>query len=205
MKKRELENRISVVEKLTKQHAERLDELSAVKETRSSIDEQILEVRRLLKISVLQRGYSKGNAESAERAQLNIDRLTDELSRLYAGEEARRPTVFDGFWNRIKPEDPVGRNNKGTIDPPIATRTYPAEEKIKSWAGEDLPYIEKQLRDVLRVPEDQDLQKSIHQNGLTVVAVEAKTIGTETLLLLTPEGETLFKITRDKAARYSLK
>ena len=176
MKKRELELKLNVIEDLLREHEIALYELC-------------------------------GDAPSA-RLQENSKLRLESYDRLCSTEAgfmfAKERNKILSYRNLLSEKfDSPGDNGifGGTRRP----RLTPAEEKIKSWAGEDLPYIEKQLRDVLRVPEDQDLQKSIHKSGLTVVTVEAKTLGTETLLLLSPEGETLFKITRNNAAKYSLK
>lgn len=63
---------------------------------------------------------------------------------------------------------------------------------LKDFAGDDTPYVEKLLKPLGDTPR-------------TLIHLKSPELGTETLVVLSPEGETLLKIVKDNSRKFEVR
>ncbi len=103
-----------------------------------------------------------------------------------------------------------------TGDEPILRGRWKAEDMPKKgiteklilagFAGEDTPYVEKLLERAIDDPKAFSQPYAyFEKTGARLVHLKSPELGTETLVVLSPEGETLLKIVKDNSRKFEVR
>lgn len=152
-------------------------------------------------------------AEAAERIRVKNDSKCGTSSAMRPGgvvspktdTAAEPPTGKKGgfcLWPTFEPEEPIHISCESLLDfsdsfwgalrsrsEVIQSRN---ERQLRAFAGDDTPHVEKLLEPLGDTPR-------------TLVHLKSPELGTETLVVLSPEGETLLKIVKDNSRKFEVK
>lgn len=150
----------------------------------------------------------RGNGDPKKQGCEAVGPVTAKLLRSRDAEIERLEWENTALRKLLAANDPIGVREKDlqviekTGDEPILRGRWKAEDMPKKgiteklilagFAGDDTPYVEKLLKPLGDTPR-------------TLVHLKSPELGTETLVVLSPEGETLLKIVKDNSRKFEVK
>lgn len=87
----------------------------------------------------------------------------------------------------------------------LKVATPSTEKIIEDFAGDDRSHVYSLIEKHLSVSRTDSVSEMLEKRGEKVVHLKSPELGTETLVVLSPEGETLLKIVKDNSRKFEVK